>query len=67
MKEKPASLSSQQSKSTPTVRPDNPSRMCTMSKEVEKHVNDMHAKAGLLATPSLRNIKVRVTVMMRGY
>ena len=34
-------------------------RCCEMSKEMERHVKDMHAKAGWpSATPSLRNIKV---------
>ena len=63
VKEKAAS---QQNKSTPTTRLDNPgSRKCAMSREVEKHLNDMHAKASNLAcTPSLRNIKVRVVVRM---
>lgn len=58
VKEKSAS---QQNKSTPTTHLDNPgSRKCAMSREVEKHMSDMHAKASHLATPSLRNIKVRV-------
>ena len=62
VKEKAAS---QQNKSTPTRRLDNPgSRKCAMSREMEKHLNDMHAKASNLATPSLRNIKVRVAVRM---
>ena len=33
-------------------------RRCVMSKEMERHVKDMHAKAGPSGTPSLRNIKV---------
>lgn len=33
-------------------------RHCVMTKELERHVKDMHAKAGPSATPSLRNIKV---------
>ena len=34
------------------------SRHSMMSREMERHVKDMHAKAGSSATPSLRNIKV---------
>ena len=66
VKEKAASFSSQQNKSTPTTHLDNSSsnRKCAMSKEVEKHTNDMHAKASQLATSSLRNIRVRVAVRM---
>ena len=34
------------------------SRYSVMSREMERHVKDMHTKAGSSATPSLRNIKV---------
>ena len=33
-------------------------RHSVMSREMERHVKDMHTKAGSSATPSLRNIKV---------
>ena len=59
MKEK---SSTQQNKSTlnsATVEGSG-GRHCVMSREMEKHVKDMHAKARPNATPSLRNIKVGV-------
>lgn len=52
MKEKPSST--QQNKSSS----EGSGRHCVMSREMERHIKDMHAKAGATATPSLRNIRV---------
>lgn len=52
MKEKPPSTQPNKSSS------EGSDRHCPMSREMERHIKDMHAKAGPTATPSLRNIKV---------
>ena len=73
-KDRSSSSSTRQDKSTPSAVPGNATptsgsnggrnRRCVMSREMEKHLNDMHAKAGSSATPSLRNIKVIIIVVI---